>query len=385
MERRYFDWAATAPLRPASFNEINPAIANPSSRHLEGRKARDLLESARARCAAVLGVSPSSIFFTSGGTESNAAALHSVLVRSRTAGILVSGIEHASISEPAKTLSRMGRPVGSFPPEPSGHLAPEALGKKLAAMKPCALVSAMAVNNETGALMDVAALVRAARAADPRAHFHCDAVQALGKVPVDLAAWGVDSASFSAHKIGGPRGVGILYARKRFEVLAAGGGQESGMRPGTENVEGALAFADALEARSRGEAAAFDEASGRCERLVQGLASIGGCSMIPASRTARDPRFSPYIVMAALDGLPGEVLARMLDDAGFAVSTGSACSSGKNERPVLTAMGLTEETARGAVRVSQGWTTTEADIDALVAAFAEIARSSDAGKAWKNR
>jgi cysteine desulfurase len=197
-------------------------------------------------------------------------------------------------------------------------------------------------------------------------------VQALGKIPLDLG--GVDSASFAAHKLGGPRGVGILYLRKPLETLAVGGGQEGGVRAGTENLRGALAFARVLE---RYAAAALvtpyhDAARARMRRLIERLQTKAGCTLIPACRSADDGRFSPYILQAAFDGFPGETLVRSLDDAGFAISTGSACHSKDARRPVLAAMGVDEKTAFEGVRISQGWTTGDEEIALLCDALERI-------------
>jgi cysteine desulfurase len=200
-------------------------------------------------------------------------------------------------------------------------------------------------------------------------------VQAAGKIAPDFAD--LDSASLSAHKLGGPRGAGLLYLRRPLETLYRGGGQERGIRAGTENVAGALALAACLEARARPDTveAARRAARERLDRLMRGLEAAGRYSPIPADRkSAEDGRFSPYILQAAFDGVPGEVMVRALDQAGFALSTGSACSSGGGDRPVLEAMGLDRKTRLEGVRISQGWSTTLEDIDALVRAVAEALR-----------
>jgi cysteine desulfurase len=199
-------------------------------------------------------------------------------------------------------------------------------------------------------------------------------VQALGKIPLDFAALDVDSAAMSAHKIGGPRGIGLLYCRKGLEPLYTGGGQEGGIRPGTENTAGALALTDCLERRlpaaPLGEA--YETASRRWETLIKNLRAMDRCTLIPRDREERDLRFSPYILQAAFHGVPGEVMVRALDDRGFAVSTGSACSSGSAKRPVLAAMGVDEKTAFQGIRISQGWSTADEDVEALLEALLAI-------------
>jgi cysteine desulfurase len=199
-------------------------------------------------------------------------------------------------------------------------------------------------------------------------------VQAVGKIPVDIADWGIDSASFSAHKIGGPRGIGLLYLRKPLETLYTGGGQEKNIRPGTENVIGALGMAQCLENHALSEkiAAEYAKAKARCKRLISELKKIDRCSLIPAGRETDDSGFSPYIVQAAFRDIPGEVMTRALDDLGFAVSTGSACSSARSERPVLAAMGIDGKLGLEGIRISQGWSTTDEEIDLLLEAIREV-------------
>lgn len=375
MERRYFDWAATSP--PDPIPPIGP-YGNPSSRHLEGRLARAALDSARARCAAVLAVSPEHLFFTSGGTEADSIILQSLLARPVPAGAVVSAVEHPAVLENARVLPRLGHGLALVGPAADGRIEPAALARTVADNPEARLVAVMAVNNETGAVMDVGALVAAGReAAGSRGkalHFHCDAVQAAGKTPLDLRAWDVDSAALSGHKIGGPRGIGLLYLRKKIEPLAVGGGQEGGIRSGTENVAGALALAAALERHASPSvvAAQYAAAEERCARLLDRLRRMDRAVLIPEGRADQDARFSPYIVQIAFRGVPGEVMVRALDDAGFAVSTGSACSSASAKRPVLEAMGVDEKTAFQAIRISQGWSTTMDDLEALIEAIQRI-------------
>lgn len=374
MTRRYFDWAATSlpesPLLSESLQSSIGQFANPSSRHADGRSARAALEDARSRCAAVLGVDPKTLVFTSGGTESNNLVLQSVLLRGAGRGVIASAIEHPSVAEPLERLGRLGVEAAKVRPEADGRVSPEVLSRAVARRPETELVSVMAVNNETGAVQDVRELVGAVRAAGgkKRIRFHCDAVQAIGKTELDLSGWDVDSAALSAHKIGGPRGIGLLYARAPMEALYAGGEQENGMRAGTENLFGALAFAAVLEKYAKPEivAEAARGASARWERLIEELKKIDGCSLIPEDRAPEDKRFSPYILQAAFKGIPGEVFVRAMDDLGFSVSTGSACSSRSKKRPVLEAMGIDGTTAFEAVRFSQGRLTTDEDIGALI-------------------
>jgi cysteine desulfurase len=370
-KRAYFDWAATA-LPDESAAEENVPFGNPSSLHSEGRAARATLENARERCAAILGVSAKTIYFTSGGTESNAIALHSALLRGSAGRILASTVEHPSVRENCRVLERLGKQTGAVSVEKDGRVTSATLGKALDRYPDTRVVALMALNNETGAVMDIGSLARCIRAREGApVHIHSDLVQAIGKVPVSLSDWDVDSASISAHKIGGPRGIGLLYLRKRLETLYAGGGQEHGVRPGTENTAGALALANCLERHATPAAvlAEYGKASVRCARLINGLLAISGCSLIPADRRVIDERFSPYIVQAAFRNIPGELMVRALDDAGFAVSTGSACSSSGKERPVLAAMGIDQRTSLEGIRISQGYATTMEEIECLLEAI----------------
>jgi cysteine desulfurase len=198
-------------------------------------------------------------------------------------------------------------------------------------------------------------------------HLHSDLVQAVGKIPINIKGWDLDSASVSAHKLGGPIGIGLLYLKKPIEVLYAGD-QERGIRPGTENVYGAIALAGLLEKLAAPETVIHEvaKAEERWQYLLKSLKAIKRCSIIPEDRETQDSRFSPWILQARFKDIPGEVMLRALDAEGFSISTGSACSSASPERPVLAAMGLDEATRREGIRISQGWTTTMDDIEALL-------------------
>jgi cysteine desulfurase len=375
-ERRYFDWAATALPNPGGASPGGPAVfGNPSSLHAEGRRAHEALEEARSRCALALGLKPETLYFTSGGTESNAIVIHSFLARRGTGAVLYSATEHPSVRENCRVLEYMGKQVGTIPVEADGRVSEACLNRALEKYPAARFAAIMAVNNETGAINDLGAISRLIRGrTGAPIHLHGDLVQAIGKTPADIAGWDLDSASLSAHKLGGPRGIGILYLKKPLEPLYQGGGQERGIRPGTENTAGALALASCLEQYAGGGAlgANAQAAAKRLDSLMLALKAIGRYSPLPLDRRGGDdPRFSPYILQAAFDGIPGEVMARALDQGGIAVSTGSACSSTKSERPVLEAMGLDQKLRREGIRISQGWSTTEKDIEFLIEAIAE--------------
>ena len=374
-ERHYFDWAATA-APVSSLGETYP-YGNPSSMHREGRQAREALESARARCAAVLCVSPDTLYFTSGGTEANCIPLFSLLARHGSGRLIASAGEHTSITENLRVLERLGKLTGQIPINSNASVTRESLAKTLDKYEDVRMCAIMAVNNEIGTVNEIQTLRSILYGRDGQTiHMHCDMVQAAGKIPLDLAGWGVDSASLSAHKLGGPRGIGLLYLRKPLTVLYTGGGQERNIRPGTENVVGALALASCLELHAIPEKLKIEytQARERWAYFINGLKKINRCRIIPGDRSAADENFSPYIVQAAFSNIPGEVMVRALDDRGFAVSTGSACSSASPERPVLAAMGMDNNARLEGIRISQGWSTTIEEIDLLLAAITEAVK-----------
>jgi cysteine desulfurase len=271
----------------------------------------------------------------------------------------------------------MGRQTGTIAVERDGRVSAHTLERALEKYSDTRLVAIMGVNNETGAVTDTASLTALLRnRKGPSVFFHCDLVQGIGKIPLDLNRWDVDSASLSAHKLGGPRGIGLLYLRKPLEVLYTGGGQEGGIRPGTENTFGALALASSLEKRAAPEIVQeeYQAACRRWKGLIGAFKTLKRCTLIPEDREEEDPRFSPWILQAAFEGIPGEVMVRALDDAGFAISTGSACSSAGRDRPVLAAMGIDAQRSFEGIRISQGWSTTAEEIDLLFEAIKGILR-----------
>ncbi len=374
----YLDWAATA--RPeADILEGAAGIAaeyyaNPSSPHAAGRRAAQLLADCRRRLAGCLGCAPEELVFTSGGTEANNLVLFSLLLRPGRQRVVLSGLEHDSLFQAARRLQNLGGQAALVPAGPDGRVDP---ARVLGAVDPgTALVALMLVNNETGALQPVAEVARGlaelARSGGRRALLHTDAVQAFGKVPFRPAELGVDSAALSAHKIGGPRGVGALYVRRPGprEFLNAGGGQEAGRRPGTENLAGAWALAEAGQ-RAVG---ALEERLPRARTLMggllAGLRTIPSCRILPEARPRQEEFFSPYVLAAAFPPIPGEVLVRVMEEEGFLISTGAACSSRKKERTrVLEAGGVPPELAASSVRISIGPATSEAELQGLLEAL----------------
>lgn len=384
----YFDWAATAMveediIREAAEIAINH-FGNPSSLHFLGGDAKNTLAQVRYDCAKILQVKSDSLFFTSGGTEANHLPLLSLLQRPVPGTIIISAIEHPAIREQAEMLKHCGWKVLQAAPDATGIVPVAAIEKLLT--KDTVLVCLMAVNNETGAIQpiyQVADLLNkfAKETGKRRPKLHVDCVQAAGKIPLNLSYPGIDSAAFSAHKIGGPRGIGILYLAQRFESFVRGGGQEQGIRSGTENIAGAWAFSKCLErhflSKKNTEGVAYQrflQQKAMTSSFITQLKEIKGCRLIPDAR-GTDPleeNFSPWIVQAAFEGIPGEVLVRALSEKSIAISTGSACSSRKLSRPVLEAMGVSKELATNGVRFSFGPRTQQQDLDKLLEALKEI-------------
>ena len=377
----YLDYAASAPRRPESLEAERAyeasaiAGANPNSLHTLGRAAARELDGARARLARCLGggFRPSDVCLTSGGTESNNLAVLGIAqgVRLRAAGrhvVVLSAIEHDSVIDLVGPLRERGLEVRVARPGRDGVVAPETLAGLVD--EHVSLVSVMAANNETGVLQDVGALAAVAHGAG--ALFHTDAVQAFGHVPLDLAA--ADAVSVAAHKLGGPVGAGALAIRGRVPLRPAafGGGQEDGRRAGTQDVRGALAFAAAAEASCRDLAATRALVAGRAQALYDRLCAPG-TGIVPTTTATVDERRLPGMVSIMVPGVESETLILALDEAGFEVSAGSACSSGSLDAShVLTAMGIPAESALGSLRVSFDERVAPEDLDAFADALLGI-------------
>lgn len=356
----YLDFNATTPLdeavRDAMLPWLGMRFGNPSSRHEYGRQARAAIDEARARVARAVGAHSTEVIFTSGGSEANNLMIKGFAALMKPARVAVSAIEHPCVREPARQLKRQGWLMDEIGVDGAG-LIDERAWQSVLSSRP-ALVSVMLANNETGVLQDVSRLAANARAVG--AVFHTDAVQALGKLPLDFRALGVDAMTISAHKLGGPLGVGALVLSKRVELapLVAGGGQEHGLRSGTENVAAIVGFGVACErAMVDREEAALRLQSMR-DALEARLVAMGAVLFSAAA-----PRL-PNTSFFAFDGIEGETLVAKLDRAGFACASGSACSSANPEPShTLLAMGVTADLARNAVRVSLGRTTTPQQVD----------------------
>lgn len=378
----YFDWAATSPSDQSILREALELSlknwGNPSSTHQPGKEAKKILNQAREKAAEVLGVKAETIYFTSGGTESDHIPLLSVLNKPSKGRVLISSIEHPAVREEAKELQKCGWEVISIPADEKGIITAEAVEKLLT--KDTMLVCVMAVNNETGSIQpiyEIADIIKKYAGEGRKPKFHVDCVQAAGKIPLNISYDGIDSAAFSAHKICGPRGIGILYSKEPIDSFLRGGGQENGIRSGTENLFGIIAFAKCLEKyfiRRENQAASqsFEEQKKNTSDFIKELSEIKGCTIIPPARLQNQELFSPYVVQAAFNNIPGNVMLRALDAQGFYISTGSACSSKKQNRPILEAMHVSAQLRESSVRFSFGPLTTKKAMDELLQAVKEI-------------
>ena len=361
--RIYLDHVASTPLDPAVAEAMDRARAaatgNPSSLHLEGRRSRDLLEGARERVAKVLECRPREVLFTAGGTESCDVAVRGAALARVAAGrgVVVTAMEHAAVLDPAAALAKEGFAVARVPPTPDGSVDPAAFD---AACGPgTTTASVMLAVHETGAVLPVRAI--ADRVRSRGVCLHCDAALGPGLLDVRPDALGVDLLSSSAHKWNGPKGIGLLYVRRRtkLEPVRRGGIQEERLRPGTEDVVGAVGLATALERATAARAERAVRHARLALRLEEVVRSIEGCAVLgPAEGRL------PGVVCVEAPGCEGESLLVNLDLEGIAVSTGSACAVGAAEpSPVLQAMGLSKKRAASTIRFSVGEGVEPADVD----------------------
>ncbi len=362
--KRYLDCNATCPPVQAALDAVakaaTEAAGNPSSLHWAGRAARRIVDDARDRIASYVGAESGSVVFTSGGTESNNIAIHSAIAPHQPGRIVCTAIEHPAILKPLQRLADQGCEVIRVRPDHNGVVSAESM---LAAINDqTRMVCMMLVNNESGAIQPVGDV--AANCRQRGIPMLVDAVQALGKVPFDFRQLDVDFMSLSAHKIGGPKGVGALLVKRgvKLQELAPGGGQERGRRSGTENVPGIAGFAAALGEIDFSSFAPIRDA------FEQQLATQIPEVRFVAEQAPRTANTSLFV----LPGMDGETLLMQLDLAGFAVASGSACSSGKRDPShVLLAMGMNESLARSSIRVSFAPGNSMADADALAAALVQ--------------
>jgi len=374
MRTVYFDHNATSPLDPRVGEEMNRVYrdvpGNPESAHSLGREARRELQRARTRLAEGIGARPEEVYFTSGGTESDNLALWgaALALGPERRHLVVTSVEHPAVLDTARSLERTGFDVTYLPVDDEGLPNPDDLA---AAIGPDTfLVSVMLANNETGAILPVREMAEIAR--ERGVLIHTDAVQGVGKIPVDVRDLGVDLLTATAHKIGGPRGVGILYRRRGTPLrpITGGGSQEDGIRPGTATTALAAGFARALTL-------ALDEMPERAEhlgrltaRLLAGIESTIGDVRLNGPRERR----LPNTLNVTIRGSGGEAMLMALDREGFCVSTGSACATGAAlPSPVLTAMGLPPQDVSSSLRLSLGPSNTQAEVDEFLATLPPVA------------
>ena len=368
----YFDYAATTPVKPEVVQAMVEALGqfgNPSSRYEYARQAARRVKEDREAVAKAFGCSPAELFFTSCGTEGDNWAIRRGVEVNRRKGkhIVTTAVEHAAVLETCRDLERQGYEVTYLKPDRAGRVTVEQLA---AALRPgTALVSMMLVNNETGVILPVAECVKAVKAFDPSVLFHCDAVQGFLKTPGPLAKLGADLVAVSGHKVGGPKGVRALYIKKgvRLRPLLTGGGQEEGLRSGTEATAQIAGFAAAVRANTA-DAGRLERTAAMKEYTLEKLkAALPKLEVISAGD-------APHICAVTLPGYKSEVIVRVLGDKGVCVSSGSACHKGKPSH-VFAAMNLPKPWLDGALRLSFSPDSTKEEADALVSALKDAADS----------
>lgn len=371
----YLDHAATTPVLPevkeAMLGALDDDFGNPSSVHSFGRRAKATVEDARDRVATAIGASPAEVVFTAGGTEADNLALKGAAAKLKGNGnhVVVSAFEHHAVLDAARWLKTQGFEVTTVPVTPAGQVDPVTVAE---AVRPSTvLVSVMAVNNEIGTIQDVTRIAELVHERNPHTLVHTDAVQALGNVPVDVHAWGVDLASFAAHKLGGPKGVGALFVRTSVPVEPTihGGGQERGLRSGTLNVSGIAGFGVAAEVAAKEVDEKRERVGELRDRLLAGVREIVPDVVVNGSL---DNRVAGNLNLC-IPKTDGETLLLLLDQAGIACSSGSACASGAlDPSHVLLAVGISKDLAKGSLRFSLGRASVPEDVDAVLDALPEV-------------
>jgi cysteine desulfurase len=376
-QRAYLDWNATAPLRPEARAAMVGAcdLGNPSSVHAEGRVARQAVEAARRSVAALVGADPRNVIFTSGGTEANALALSPGIEiegdRTPRDRLLVSAIEHPSVRSGGRFSPGS---VEDVPVRADGRVDLGTLARQLAALQGTrVLVSIMLANNETGVVQPVAEAAEVVHQASGL--LHVDAIQGAGKIRCNINDLGADLMTLSAHKLGGPKGVGALIKREERlhpDPLIKGGGQERGARAGTENLPGIAGFGAAAAAAHRQLADEAARAAALRDRLEAGILARSPSAVI----FGRDAERLPNTTLFSVPGVRAEIALIALDLDGVAVSSGSACSSGKVAAShVLAAMGVEGDLARGAIRVSLGFSSADEEVDCFLGAWNKLVQT----------
>ena len=371
--RIYLDHAATTPVSKAVLEAMLPffteSFGNASSVYGTGREARKAVETARRQVAAAIGAEPRDILFTGGGSESDNLAVKGTAFALQEKGkhIITTAVEHPAVLNTCKWLEKQGFEVTYLRPDTEGRIDPEDV--RNAVREDTVLISVMAANNEIGTLEPVEKIGKIAR--EKGIAFHIDAVQAVGAIPVDVNMWNADLLSLSAHKFNGPKGIGALYVRRgtRLDSLIHGGEQERGLRAGTENVPAIVGLGKAIEDAVSGLEQNTERTKALRDRLTEGILSAVPGAKLNGPREGR----LPNNCSVSFDRIDGEALLLRLDLAGIAGSSGSACTAGSQEiSHVLKAIGLTEEQAKGSLRLTVGPENTEEETDEAVRAVKEI-------------
>ena len=373
MQRVYMDYAATTPMLPEVAAAMQPFFSqrfgNPSSIHSMGQEGRDAVEAARGKVAGLIGCQPADVVFTGGGTEADNHAVKGICLAGRERGnhIITTAIEHHAVIYACNFMKTLGFDVTVAPVDSNGLVDPGDIKKAITGRT--LLVSVMQANNEVGAIQPIAEISKITREAG--VYFHVDAVQAMGHLPIDVDKLGVDLLSASAHKLYGPKGVGMLYIRPGTSILPLlhGGEQENGRRAGTENVPGIAGFGKAAEIAARDMAKEADTLTAYRDKLIEGILAQVGDAYLNGHRQQRLPNNANF----SFDFIEGESILMYLDSEGICASTGSACSSASSQPShVLTSLGIPVERARGSVRLTMGRWTTEGDVDKVLEALPRI-------------
>ncbi len=367
MKQVYMDHSATTPADPQVYQAIKPyfmaSYGNPSTIYSLGREAKEAVEKAREQVASLINAQPGEVYFTGGGTEAANQAIISYMLRNRNRGnhVITSAVEHHAVLDACRFLEKQGFELTVLPVSPEGLVDPDDLRSALKANT--LLVSIMHANNEVGTIQPLKELAAVSRSAG--AVFHTDAVQSVGKIPVNVEDLGVDMLSASSHKIYGPKGAGCLYIRKgtRIKNYLHGGAQERKKRPGTENVPGVVGFGKAAELARQNLLERNETLVYLAERLKDGILNNIPCTRLTGHPVHRIPGH----VSVCFEFVEGESILLMLDNLGIMASSGSACTSGSlNPSHVLLAMGLSHEIAHGSLRLTLGKNNTEEDVDYVI-------------------